>query len=322
VKIGIYSDLHLTNDSVYKLDMDHLEKVYKKFYEDGVSYIFFLGDLFTKKHVVSDFLLTETSKFFKRHSQVPTYFLVGNHDKGRMNEEGNYAFTTSFLNLGKNFKVIDKPDTVTVGRKTIYMVPWFKQGSDIKFKDADILMIHEYIEGTFDLCSTKVNFNKSNTTDLVSMKDISKYPIVFDGHIHAPIDIDNVHIVGATFPNNFGEICKTYSFIIYDTDTNVLKRYSIKGYRKYITKYITSEIPHSILNDKYNFYRIIYSGKRPNVTNPNIILIPETNKGDIIDLSTSNELDSKKILIQKFKEFTKNKQAIREFKKFIKNINK
>ena len=322
MKIGIYSDLHLTDDSIYKLDKNHLVKVYEKFYKEKVSYIFFLGDLFTKKHMVSDFLLTAVSEFFKKYSQIPTYFLVGNHDRGRLDDNGNDAFTTSFLNLGANFSVISKPKLLRIGEKLIYAIPWYRNGTDIKFEKADILMMHEYIEGTFDLCNKEVNFNKLNTSDLVEPKSLKQYDLVFDGHIHAPIDIDNIHIVGATFPNNFGEVCKKYSFIIYDTKSNIVKRYSIKGYKKYITKHVVSKIPDDILKNNHNLYRIIYSGKRPNVANRNIILIPETNKNDIIDLSTSNEIDSKKILIKKFQEFTKDTSARREFRKFIRNIDR
>ena len=171
-------------------------------------------------------------KLFKAYSKNFDIILnLGNHDIFKHDRDSSL---TPFSDI---MTIITKPTELLVDGVKTKFIPYGMTENELK-SNADILFLHEEIEGIINFKSDK----------LIKLKDILDYSLVFNGHIHTPKDIHNIINIGSIMPQDWGEVTSNRRFIYYKDG----KATSIPI--KHPKWYILDSIPDNINN--YDFYRI------------------------------------------------------------------
>jgi predicted phosphodiesterase len=190
-----------------------------------------LGDTFDQ-HTITSYDVNVASEFFKcfRYLNIPHLVLVGNH------EMINYDFNAiEILSNINNITVITEPCTVdanivtTFGKSALSkdtdlklaFMPYMEYGDILSFPDGKFLFSH------IDILGMKIR-GDYELPDGVKAEQLSKYQLVFNGHIHKPSIKGNVVNVGSISTHSFADdndaIPQCY---IFDTDTMNLQTFKL-----------------------------------------------------------------------------------------------
>lgn len=233
MKIFMYSDLHISKTSSilpqaegkysYRQQMimatgKWLSNLVR---DEKPDIIINLGDTFDQ-HTITSYDIDTASEFFGNFKdlKVPHIVLVGNHEM--INKDFNAIALLKHIN---NIIVIDEPSKINLeingnGKPVPLAFLPYQDWREIKeFPDGEYLFSHIDIKGS----SIR---RDSELKDGLSIDSLSKYKIVFNGHIHKPSIKGNVVNVGSITTHSFSDdedsIPTAY---IFNTDTMDLKQF-------------------------------------------------------------------------------------------------
>lgn len=219
MKIGLFSDSHITRNMIGMEDMWHesilksFEYMYKVFKDYGVDFVINCGDFLDKNYVNSKdltFIMGVLNKI-----DIETYFLVGNHESS-----SEVDHIIRIANYNPLIKVVGDFYEIHKDNETFTFLPYyidieeFLKNHDIK---DHIVLTHHDIFGS-PLAGGKVSSSFGVNPGLF---DDAK--IVFNGHIHSRSILGKVHNIGSMFSLQFGEIDEGNindkpKFYVYDMD--------------------------------------------------------------------------------------------------------
>lgn len=241
MRIFMYSDLHISRTSsimpltssinkyTYRQNMilelgKYLENIID---EQKPDLIINLGDTFDN-HTITSYDIDIASKFFEcfRMLNIPHIVLVGNHEM--INQDFN---AIEILNNINNITVISEPSTVNTDiilsaklslqqpNVKLAFLPYCDYRDILEFPEGDFLFSHQDIQGS----CIRGDFKLPNG---INQNDLSKYKLVFNGHIHKSSIMKNIINVGSISTHSFSDdqenVPKCY---IFDTNTLDLTTY-------------------------------------------------------------------------------------------------
>ena len=241
MRIFMYSDLHISRTSsimpltssinkyTYRQNMilelgKYLENIID---EQKPDLIINLGDTFDN-HTITSYDIDIASKFFEcfRMFNIPHIVLVGNHEM--INQDFN---AIEILNNINNITVISEPSTVNTDiilltklslqqpNVKLAFLPYCDYRDILEFPEGDFLFSHQDIQGS----CIRGDFKLPNG---INQNDLSKYKLVFNGHIHKSSIMKNIINVGSISTHSFSDdqenVPKCY---IFDTNTLDLTTY-------------------------------------------------------------------------------------------------
>lgn len=241
MKIFMYSDLHISRtSSIMPLTSSINKYTYRQnmilelgkylvniIDEQKPDLIINLGDTFDN-HTITSYDIDIASKFFEcfRMFNIPHIVLVGNHEM--INQDFN---AIEILNNINNITVISEPSTVNTDiilltklslqqpNVKLAFLPYCDYRDILEFPDGDFLFSHQDIQGS----CIRGDFKLPNGID---QNDLSKYKLVFNGHIHKSSIMKNIINVGSISTHSFSDdqenVPKCY---IFDTNTLDLTTY-------------------------------------------------------------------------------------------------
>ena len=229
MKIFMYSDLHISKtSSILPLTSNNSKYTYRQnmIIETGKylaeiidevkpDLIINLGDTFDQ-HTITSYDIDVASEFFKcfRYISIPHLVLVGNHEM--INYDYNAIKILSNIN---NITVITEPSTIDLDfiatlhpdsaipsqsangemqSVKIALMPYMEYKDILDFPDGDFLFSH------IDIMGMKIR-GDYELPDGVSAEQLSKYKLVFNGHIHKPSIKGNIVNVGSISTHSFAD---------------------------------------------------------------------------------------------------------------------
>ena len=233
MKIFMYSDVHISRTSSilpqtegkysYRQQMimatgKWLSNLVK---DEKPDIIINLGDTFDQ-HTITSYDIDTASDFFGNFIdiKVPHIVLVGNHEM--VNKDFNAISILKHIN---NIIVIDEPSKINLeingnGNPVPLAFLPYQDWKEIKdFPDGEFLFSHIDIKGS--------SIRKgSDLKDGLDVDSLSKYKLVFNGHIHKPSIKGNIINVGSITTHGFGDDEDSIpTCYIFDTDTMDLKQF-------------------------------------------------------------------------------------------------
>lgn len=190
MKIGIYSDLHIsTNSSILpmydtKYDNKYTTRLnmiietgkwlYDEFEKNNVDIIVNCGDTLDSINVSAD-ELSAMFDFYKHSKGIKEYHIVGNHEM--VNKD---LYATSILNAFDFIRVIDEP----IKLNNISFLPYMAS-SDVTYEllksiSSDILFSHIDINGS----TLRGSYIIDNGVESEYLAD--NFKLVVNGHLHTP----------------------------------------------------------------------------------------------------------------------------------------
>lgn len=232
MRIFLYSDLHISKtSSILPLTDDKYSYRQKMIMNTGKwladivreekpDLIINLGDTFDQ-HTITSYDIDTASEFFNCFSEfnIRHYVLVGNHEM--VNKDFN---SIALLRNIENICVIDQPSSINLelnfGVPTRLAFLPYLDWRDIKeFPDGDFLFSHLDIQGS-------VVRNGVDLKDGILPSSLSKYKLVFNGHIHKASIKNNIINVGSITTHSFSDDTDGVpTCYIFDTNTLDLKQY-------------------------------------------------------------------------------------------------
>ncbi len=259
-----FSDIQIEDWKQYSKDHSRLydnEKILKKIYEKAEKYkcpVLFGGDLFDNPYGLSNRVLNEMAKWFKKFKR-PIYAISGNHDQQEKNTLTNKSPTymdfmsiafDNFVNLDNGYHLFAKNETIVAG------IPYYASSKDLieaiktmnkKLKrrpERKILLLHTHLPGAKEPSGLQLESDLPSTI----YRHLKGYDLVLSGHIHKPQKIfKNTLNMGATHNQRTSdEGCKMGFWLIYDDLT-----YKFIDAKAPMFKYIEEDEEPE---DDYNFY--------------------------------------------------------------------
>ena len=273
MKIFMYSDLHISKtSSIFPLTSKNHKYTYRqnmiielgKYLSNLIDelrpdLIVNLGDTFDQ-HTVTSYDIDVASEFFKcfRYLNIPHLVLVGNHEM--INADFNAIKILSNIN---NITVITEPtktgtstllcDNNSNEQISLAFMPYMESRDITEFPDGDFLFSH------LDIMGMKIRGDYEMETG-VTFNQLSKYKLVFNGHIHKSSIKGNVVNVGSISTHSFSDdndsVPQCY---IFDTDTLNLTSFKptmCPLFRKFEIKDDLSEL-HSYISGLDSNYKYI-----------------------------------------------------------------
>lgn len=333
MRIFIYSDLHISRtSSIMPLTSSINKYTYRqnmilelgKYLVDIIDeqkpdLIINLGDTFDN-HTITSYDIDIASKFFEcfRMLNIPHTVLVGNHEM--INQDFN---AIEILNNINNITVISEPSTVNTNiifptskeqNIKLAFLPYCDYRDILEFPEGDFLFSHQDIQGS----CIRGDFKLPNGID---QNDLSKYKLVFNGHIHKSSIMKNIINVGSISTHSFSDdqenVPKCYIFDTNTLDLTTFKPTCCPLFRKIEIKKNISELYAFIdqldKNYKYILHIICpfelkdeiksFIEQNKFVINSRISIIgsikevKEENKNNTINLSSNIDI------LQNFKDF-------------------
>ena len=216
MKLAIFSDLHLgvRQDSAewHTIALEWADWFVEELQKRGVKRIFFLGDFFHNKFVISSTTLYTASLFLEKLKDFEIDLIFGNHDLYYLNNP-EVASVNVFSGYS-NIHVHSKPYTEEIGGRKIVMVGW---GYNPLEYSGDVLMTHAEID------VFKFNEFLTCTSDLKPSALLKHYKHVISGHFHGKqvkqYDTGRIEYIGNPFSMDYSDSSLEKVFGILDTDT-------------------------------------------------------------------------------------------------------
>lgn len=238
MKIGIYSDLHISrtssimplyqdSDSKYttrlKMMVNTAKWMYEVFEKQGVELIVNCGDTVDSSVLKAD-EISALQEFYSYSRGTAEIHIVGNHELSDKN-----FYSTSILNQLKFVTIVDKIKSLSVGGVHIAFIPYVKP--DFWKHNLDVLRGLDS-----NICFSHIDINGSKLRGSYVVEDgldpeiLAEYfKITINGHLHTAEKIETsqnaVYNIGSVSSNSFVD-SNDYipSICILDTDTLEIKR--------------------------------------------------------------------------------------------------
>ena len=249
MKIGIYSDLHISKTSsiiplyngngnyTTRLQMiiDTGRWMYETFDKNNVDIIVNCGDTLDSSVVKAE-ELSALNQFYGYSKGIKEYHIVGNHE---MSDSNGYFYSNSILSAFDFIEIIDVPKTIELDKKISFLP--YRKTEDIPYAmieklKADILFSHIDIKGSKLRCEYILD------TGVEPEYLADNFSLTINGHLHTPEVVETTHNrvinIGSVSSISFVD-SNTYipSVCILDTDTMEIERFNN---------------PHSILFRRHN----------------------------------------------------------------------
>ncbi len=210
MRIAVTADIHLASKGEHPERYNALENIFEQVESENIETLCIAGDLFDK-----DFKnYAEFEELCKRHRHIQLHIIPGNHDAG-ISERSI---------VGSNIHIYTVPTLIEIGSTTLLFVPYEKNAkmsekiasieNEIKGKDWVLIGHGDYYGGVKEL-----NPLEPGTYMPLSRKNVESFAprAAFLGHIHKPVNWDNVYYAGSPCALDIGETGRR-RFLIYDTD--------------------------------------------------------------------------------------------------------
>lgn len=229
MKIALVTDTHFNarNDSM--IFHDYFARFYNEVFfpyidQHKIKTIVHLGDAFDRRKYMNYQSLDSCRKYFfdnidKR--QIPTYMIIGNHDSYYSNTI-KVNSPALLLEKYKTITLIEEPQDVVIGKKTIAMLPWICQENHqqtmdyIKNTKADVAFGHLELQGFQMYRGAVIDHGLDH-------KLLQNFDLVASGHFHHKSSKDNIHYLGAPYQITWSDFDDPRGFHVFDTNTNKLK---------------------------------------------------------------------------------------------------
>lgn len=215
-KIAIFSDLHLgikqDSSEWHTIALEWCDWFVEQLKARGIDTIFFLGDFFHNKFVISSTTLYTASIFLSKLQEFHLHVIFGNHDLYYLNNP-EVASVNIFAGYS-NVTLYPKPETLDVNGKKIVFCGW---GYDPLEYSGDLLLTHSEID-VFQFN----NFMQCQS-DLKPSDLLRNYKHVISGHFHKQqhSKYENgriIEYIGNPFQMDFSDERVEKVFGILDTD--------------------------------------------------------------------------------------------------------
>ena len=252
MKIFMYSDLHISKtSSILPLTSSNSKYTYRQnmIIETGKylaniidevkpDVIINLGDTFDQ-HTITSYDIEVASEFFKcfKYINIPHIVLVGNH------EMINYDYNAiKILSNIDNITVVTEPTSVDLSLISVFskdaaivqsadnkvysakiaFLPYMEFKDILDFPDGDFLFSH------IDIMGMKIR-GDYELPEGISVEQLSKYKLVFNGHIHKPSIKGNIVNVGSISTHSFSDDNEAVpQCYLFDTETLNLQTFKPK----------------------------------------------------------------------------------------------
>lgn len=216
MKVAIFSDLHLgiKQDSAewQSIALQWVDWFVERLQERGVKTIFFLGDFFHNKFVISSTTLYTASIFLNRLKDFDIHLIFGNHDLYYLNNP-EVASVNVFAGYS-NIHVYSKPYTLEVDGKKLVFCGWGYNPLDYS---GDVLLTHAEID-VFKFNDLMICHSELKPSAL-----LKKYKRVISGHFHQKQIKEYrsgiIEYIGNPFQMDFSNAGAEKVFGILDIDT-------------------------------------------------------------------------------------------------------
>lgn len=240
MKILFFSDIHfhhthrfshITNEGFTTRELEQYqcaEDILSIAKEENVDKIIFGGDMFGP---VGDNISTQTlnivCKFVKKISEVyPFEMIVGNHDQSVLTQNSNIHKLESFK-FWQNCYVYDMP---TIKDNIVYMPYCYSDEYAEAFLNNIEDKANKIVVSHLELKDIPLG-NGITSKHGVSLDILKKFKMVFQGHYHSISSYaKNIKIIGSVQRFSFKDMGSSKNnIIIYDTETNTVKRKSFNA---------------------------------------------------------------------------------------------
>lgn len=236
-KALVTADLHVHahKDRVDRLSncLDVLDWIFQTAAQQGVEYIFFLGDLFHERSKIDVLNYLRTFECFMRHliddaKGIEVYLLVGNHDM--YHKQRWDVNSVKPLTAIPNVHIVDEPCTLEIGGRKIDWLPHVENPIEdlkklSKGKKGGLLLSHLALSDaqTNTLFGTRADVIVEYDNDMVKVdsKLFDSWDLTLLGHYHGTQRLcdGKVEYVGSPLQLNFGEAFQDKHLLILDLET-------------------------------------------------------------------------------------------------------
>jgi len=169
----------------------------KKNYKSG-DVLFHLGDVFDSRQSLNLKVLNLAIEIFEELSKIfvdGIFIICGNHDVfGKMTNDINSLVSLKWI---PNLKIFKEPETIILGEKKVFLMPWMKDHNAekellSKIEEHDYMFCHTNLKGLM--------FNKFTRIDEgLEYEDLNKIGKVYSGHIHYSQTFGKFSIIGSPY---------------------------------------------------------------------------------------------------------------------------
>ena len=308
MRILLYSDLHISrtssilpmlSDSMYtyrqKMIISTGEWLAQIASNEKPDLIINLGDTFDQ-HTVTSYDIDVASKFFSCFKventvkNIPHLILVGNHEM--INQNFN---AIEILNNIEGITVIKDAISIPTDifpniqeNKQLAFLPYCDYKQILKYPDGEFLFSHQDIQGS----KVRGDFELPEGIDT---QDLTKYKLVFNGHIHKTSIFNNVVNVGSVTTHGFSDdnesVPQAYIFNTETLNLETFKNKSCPLFRK--VKVDNVQQLQEYINNLDNYYKYILNIECPYEIKDQIkqYILTQTNK--IINLRLNVKINNK-----------------------------
>jgi hypothetical protein len=202
----VIGDLHFKTDNRKYTDL-LAEKILSLVKDKKFDFCVLLGDILDKHEKIHPIPRFHSCELIVKLSELlPTYVLIGNHDRRSNNDYQSIYHPFTHMNY-PNLTIVDHAQSHIINNLLFTFVPYVPNGmfrsalnsitSELKWKDSVAIFAHQEFIGA------QMGAIKSITGD----PWYKKYPPVFSGHIHDQQDLKdiNVQYVGMPYKLTYGE---------------------------------------------------------------------------------------------------------------------
>lgn len=237
-RIAIFSDLHLgikqDSSDWHTIALEWCDWFVEQLNARNIKTIYFLGDFFHNKFVISSTTLYTASLFLGKLKDFQIKLIFGNHDLYYLNNP-EVASVNIFAGYN-NIQVFSKPFVEEINGKKIVLCGW---GYDPLEYSGDVLLTHAEID------VFKYNDLLTCSSDLKPSALLKKYKRVISGHFHGKqlkeYNTGIIEYIGNPFAMDFSDAGIEKVFGILDTDTLEME-YIVNPISPRFIKYKLSEI--------------------------------------------------------------------------------
>lgn len=253
MKVALISDLHLgvkKASDAFQLSQDkfYTEQMIPYLYENKITDVFFLGDIFDNRNHTSTKTLDFALKLFgEKFADFNLHMLVGNHDiYYKTSVEVN---TLRILKNLKNVTIYEQAQMISVGSKSVYIVPWIVNEEEFVNKVTNDVTEADYCFGHFELSG--FNLNKYMTCEHGMKSDLlfANFGKTFSGHFHKrtnkTFNGSTIQYLGSPYQLTRADKDEDRGFCVLDIDSG---EYDFVNNEKSI-KFITVNYPDKVTKD-------------------------------------------------------------------------
>lgn len=229
MKVALVTDLHFgaRSDNVF------FDKFFEEFYkniffprleEEGISYVFILGDVFDRRKYINFNILKQCKRYFfdeleKRKLNVQ--IIVGNHDVYFKNTNSVNSLDL-LLTEYDNIVVHSEPAEIALGEARVLVMPWINSenySDSMKMLETSLSPV---CFGHFEIAGFQMYKGQPNEHGL-SKSVFDKFDLVCSGHFHHRSNVNQVHYLGNPYEITWADHDDPRGFHIFDTKTLALQ---------------------------------------------------------------------------------------------------